>query len=338
MATFKVTTWNVENLFHPQDTANSVTSKTVTSKTKAAYEEKLDSLATTILQLEPDILALQEVGSEEALSDLNQRLKKRYPHTQLSSFPDSRGIRVAFLSNLPFKEFEDISSFPLPGLPTVIGIDNEGKPTSLTGLGRGALRVLVKPKKNLSLQLINAHLKSKLLTYPTSSGGSRFEPNDEHERARVAGMALLRRTAEAVALRVKANELLEDNTKNALILLGDMNDVTDAATTQILQGPGGSEIGTSGFDREDEGDDSRLFNLAPLIPEERRYSRIYRGNKELIDHILVSKEFLSGQPRKLPKVDTHFSDMPMASVTDNPQERTGETGSDHSPVTALFEI
>ena len=40
-----------------------------------------------------------------------------------------------------------------------------------------------------------------------------------------------------------------------------------AATTQILLGPPGSEIGTGGFDRPDQGDAERLWNLAPLLPE-----------------------------------------------------------------------
>jgi endonuclease/exonuclease/phosphatase family metal-dependent hydrolase len=149
----------------------------------------------------------------------------------------------------------------------------------------------------------------------------------------------IKRTAEAVALRVKANELLEDNSIQALILLGDLNDVTNAATTQILNGPGGSEIGTDGFDRPDRGDDTRLFNLAPLIAESRRFSRINQGNKELIDHIFVSQELLPGTPRKRPVVDSHvdiFGFLP--SVSSNPRDRQGKPASDHAPVTATFEV
>lgn len=49
-----------------------------------------------------------------------------------------------------------------------------------------------------------------------------------------------------------------------------MNDETLAATTQILLGPPGSEIGTLGYDRPDTGDAARLWDVAPLIPAERR--------------------------------------------------------------------
>jgi hypothetical protein len=44
-------------------------------------------------------------------------------------------------------------------------------------MGRGALRVRV-TKDNLTVDLITAHLKSKLLTFP----GGRFTPRNEEER------------------------------------------------------------------------------------------------------------------------------------------------------------
>jgi endonuclease/exonuclease/phosphatase family metal-dependent hydrolase len=36
-----------------------------------------------------------------------------------------------------------------------------------------------------------------------------------------------------------------------VLVMGDLNDGVEAATTQILNGPTGSEIGTVGFDRAD---------------------------------------------------------------------------------------
>jgi hypothetical protein len=58
-----------------------------------------------------------------------------------------------------------------------------------------------------------------------------------------------------------------------------------AATTQILQGPSGSEIKTGGFNQPDNGDGWRLWNLAPIMPAGKDYSRITKGSKELIDHV-----------------------------------------------------
>ena len=73
----------------------------------------------------------------------------------------------------------------------------------------------------------------------------------------------------------------------AVVLTGDMNDEVDAATTLILKPPG-SEIGSVRFDQPDPDDGDRMWNTASLIPEERRFSRLYGGRMELIDHIFVS--------------------------------------------------
>lgn len=330
MVTFKVVTWNLENLYRPNSQFG--------PKTQDEFEQKLDCLTKIISDLDADVVALQEVGSKDAFEDLVKSLAGRYPHTQLSAKPDSRGIRVGFLSKLAIEEHEDIVDFPKLGLPSVQSTAGEADPDGITQLSRGALRVLVKPKPNLSVHLLNAHLKSKLLSFPSQGGRPRFTTNDENERARVAGIALLQRTAEAVTLRVAANDLLKRRPQDGLIVLGDLNDVTDAATTQILKGPQGSEIGTNGFDRPDAGDKARLFNLAPLIPAERRYSRVYKGNGELIDHIFASEELFPGRPRKLPEVDSHVDLVSPDSIGDNPSERRGEPGSDHAPITATFEV
>jgi hypothetical protein len=191
MPKFTVMTWNVENLFQFGEESG--------PKTQAEYTQKLQSLAQVILQLEPDVLGLQEIGSLAALNDLVNLLQNRYPHVQISDNPDPRGIRVGFLSKLEIKEHEEIVEFPQSGLPTTPGIDSQGNLTEVTRLSRGALRILVEPKQNFSLNAIATHLKSKLLSFPSPTGGSRFNPKDENERARVAGLALLKRTAEAVA-------------------------------------------------------------------------------------------------------------------------------------------
>lgn len=330
MVVFKVMTWNLENLFSPSPSDDNAIQE---------YEDKLKTLAEVISRLDADIVGVQEVGDSEAFDDLQARLDGLYPHQRLSISPDSRGIRVGFLSKLPLEDGEEIVNFPAEGLASVPGQDDKGKPVDVTRMSRGALPVTVTLPSGLKVSLINNHWKSKLLTFP----GGRFTTSNENERARVAGFALLKRTAEAVAIRVKANELLVGNRDRGLIVLGDLNDVTEAATTQILHGPGGSEIGTGGFDRPDRGDDARLFDLAPLIPLERRFSRVFQGKGELIDHILVSQELLpfsaAGGKRRLPIVDSHIDALgALPSITERPSERRGKPGSDHAPVTATFDL
>jgi endonuclease/exonuclease/phosphatase family metal-dependent hydrolase len=334
MPALKVMTWNVENLFRPPADPGPADAP--------VYRRKLQLLAETLGRIGPDVIALQELGGADALDDLREQTGGAYPHAAVSAFPDRRGIRVGFLSRFPVEDAEDVVDFPaLPGL-RIDDLGPDGGAVSTTRMGRGSLRVRIRPD-GAALDLVTAHLKSKLLSFPAAGGGTRFEPRDEAERAQAAVAALARRAAEAATLRVFANGLLVGNRARLLIMLGDMNDVPEAATTQILHGPPGSELGTSGFDRPDRGDDARLFNLAPRIAEERRFSRVFRGRGELLDRVLVSAELLPVQPdgrRRLPvAVESHIDFAEgLPSINENPRERAAAVAPDHAPVTATFEL
>ncbi len=308
-----VATWNAENLFRPGSGAGPADD--------AAYERKLQTLAQVIDELAPDVLALQEVGQPEALADLVLRLEGDC-EVALSRFPDDRGIRTAFLSRTPPTDVTDVRELP-PRLEPV-QVHDDG--TRLGTTGRGLLRIRVEPEGR-PVDLVTGHLKSKLLSY----AAGRFEPRDEDERARYGAYALNLRAAEAATLRAYANDLLDgEGRSRAVVVLGDLNDEAQAATTQILLGPPGSEIGTGGFGQDDRGDAWRLWNLAPLIPEERRFTRVYRGRPEMIDHILVSHELV----KRVESVDTVGAEP--RSITDDRAARRNEPASDHRPVVARF--
>jgi endonuclease/exonuclease/phosphatase family metal-dependent hydrolase len=81
-----------------------------------------------------------------------------------------------------------------------------------------------------------------------------------------------------------------------VLVAGDLNDGVDAATTQLLQGPPGSELGTPGFGRPDQGDGERLWNLTPLLAEPQRFTRVFRGRREVIDHIFASHVLAATMP------------------------------------------
>jgi hypothetical protein len=95
----------------------------------------------------------------------------------------------------------------------------------------------------------------------------------------------------------------------------------------------GQNSAPAGADRPDKGDAFRLWNLASLIAEDRRYSRVYRGRKELIDHILVSHA-LRDRVQEVRSVIDH----PLPSVNDTPGERRDAVDSDHAPVLARIDL
>jgi endonuclease/exonuclease/phosphatase family metal-dependent hydrolase len=309
----RIATWNLENLFRPSGQAG--------ASGAAAYDAKVQALTDTLLALAPDVLAVQEVGDTQALTDLGRQVGG--PWHQATADPDRRGIRVGYLSRLPLTHLEQIVTFPAGLRP--VQVDESAN--SVDRMGRPALRARVQVAGR-PVDLLTCHLKSKLLTFP----GGRFSTSDEHERARFGVYALNRRAAEAATVRATATTLLSaDPTGDAaLIVLGDLNDVPEAATTQILYGPPGSEIGTVGYAMPDQGDQQRLWNLAPRLPSEQRYSRIYRGRRELIDHILVSHALVT----RITDGAVITGPTTAPSIGDDPTERRHATGSDHRPVLA----
>jgi hypothetical protein len=200
--------------------------------------------------------------------------------------------------------------------------------------------------------VIVAHLKSKLITYGRQPGlveGSQFDPNDEGERLRYAGYALYRRTAEAMSCRATIDAVLTGQgdppgdgpgtgTTNPVVLCGDLNDEPLAATTQIIHGPGGSEIDFrpgSGFRTGDVGDGYRMWNLYRLLPAEGpNYTRIYRGRGELIDHVFASHRLVN--PDNIPAIEI-IAATPLPSMTDDPTEPTNAP-SDHAAVVVTFDV
>lgn len=300
-----VATWNLENLFLPGGEFGPTD--------PVAYQAKLHALAGTVNELAPDVLGVQEVGDPAALAALVALLDGEWQTVLSEEFEAAHPIRVGVLSRLPLVVVDDLAEFAAP--LEQVQADDAG--ARITRMGRGALAVRVTLAPSEELTIVACHLKSKLLTFPASGGRRRFAPHDEGERARVAAYALFRRAAEAVTVRRLTDRLLAgDGRARAVLVLGDLNDESQAATTQILYGPPGSELGTPGADRPDLGDGARLWNLAPRIPAEERFSRVYQGRRELIDHLLVSQALLA----RVVDVHVHHPQA-LASVTDSPASR-----------------
>jgi endonuclease/exonuclease/phosphatase family metal-dependent hydrolase len=300
------------------------------------FEAKLDALESMLRALTPDVVALQEVGSLAAVEALRDRVTDLdYAEPVVSSLPDRRGIRVAFLTRLLLVgQPVEVSVFPADIDPVQVAETGDPGERVADRMGRGGLEITVQASDGLQVAVLTAHLKSKLLTYPRP-GWLRFTPVDEHQRTRYTAFAVNRRAAEAATLRARANQLLGgQGHERAVVVAGDLNDEADAATTLLLNGPPGSEVGTLGFPRPDQGDGDRLWNLAGLIePPERRVSRIHRGRGELIDHIFASRRLVD--PTNPPQVTTVAAgDLP--SIGDDPTDRRQEGFPDHAAVVATF--
>ena len=315
----KVMTWNVENL----------------GNTSPA--QKIDLLAATISTVQPDVVALQEILTNDAGGTPIRTLADRLHYQVAVGTPDGRNNRVGFLlRNAAAGPPQVIDQWRLPAGTTVQDNGPGGAVVAVPQMPRAALRVTINHANN-PVDIINCHLKSKLLTFP----GGFFTTQNETLRAQTAYFALQRRAAEAKTLREHVNDLLNQNRR--VILVGDFNDGPLAATTEILYGPDGSQpqgpedaTRLRAFQRADQEDARRLFNVTMFIPPEERWSRKHNGQPELLDHVLASADLMprAGTLRQVPTLEILNDDLP----TLGDQPRDDAVVPDHAPVIATFAV
>ncbi|UCD58390.1 MAG: endonuclease/exonuclease/phosphatase family protein, partial [Candidatus Hydrogenedentota bacterium] len=265
-----ITTWNVQNL----------------TQGDPVFADKLDFLIGTLQALDSDVVALQEILDLNALQDLANGLGFQL----FAATPDGRGNRVAFLTrDATVQPPQQIDQWQLAQGVEVRRFDDNGNIEVMPRFSRPAFQITVAHAGG-EIDLVTAHLKSKLLTFRGN-----FSTTNEMLRAHTAYFALERRAAEATSLREHVTSLLTAGRN--VVVLGDLNDGPEAATTQILYGPPGSQPrgpddathAAGAFQRADANDPHRLFNVAKLVPEDIRWSRRHNGQNELLDHILTSE-------------------------------------------------
>ncbi|HEY2297298.1 MAG TPA: endonuclease/exonuclease/phosphatase family protein [Jatrophihabitans sp.] len=218
-------TWNVENFFTPKPAD------------QAAYDAKVAALAAVVTDAQPDLVALQEVGDPDSFDALRAALGGGWTGELATHFEPSHAIRVGWVSTGMLTDVEEVIDLPAQLSP--VKVDDNG--TTITQLGRGALAVIYTTNSGVAVRALTCHLKSKLLSFP----GGKFDTTDEAQRARYGVYALDRRAAEAAAVRDWATSNLAGGwADKPLLVCGDLNDTMEAATTQLLFGPPGSQIGT----------------------------------------------------------------------------------------------
>ena len=199
--TFRVAEYNVENyLAEATDTRSAKT-----AEAKAKVRE-------SIRALKPDVLALEEMGSTNALLELRDSLKAEgldLPYWEHVSGFDTN-IHVAILSKFPLaaRRPHTDDSFLLSGRRYRVS--------------RGFAEVDVQVNTNYSFTLIAAHLKSKRAVAQADEAELRLE--------------------EAKLLREKIDARLAANPNVNLVVLGDFNDTKDSPSTKAVIGRGKNKL------------------------------------------------------------------------------------------------
>ena len=196
--TVRVATYNVENyLDQPTE------SRRFTKSTRARAK-----VCESIRALDPDVIALEEMGSLSALMELRASLQaggRPYPYWDLVSAWDTN-IHVAILSRLPIR-----ASHPHTNENFLL----DGRRFSVS---RGFAEVTLQAAPNFTFTLIAAHLKSR-------------RPVPEADEAQL-------RLEEAKVLRGIVDQHFKADPGARLIVLGDFNDVKDSDAVREIIGRG----------------------------------------------------------------------------------------------------
>lgn len=246
--TFRVATYNVEN-YLDQPTKSRHFSKSVEAKAKVRQ---------SIKAINPDVLALEEIGSTNALMELRASLKSEgqdFPFWDYVEGADTN-IHVAVLSKFPI-----VARHPHTNDEFLL----DGKRFRVE---RGFAEVEIQAATNFTFTLIAAHLKSQLQI-----------PNaDEAEE----------RLGEAKVLRGIIDERFKENPNAKLIVLGDFNDAKNSDPIKKIIGRGKFKLADT-RPAERNGDNSFVENIYHE-PRNVTWTYFYGADDTYsrIDYILAS--------------------------------------------------
>jgi len=307
---FTIVTYNLENLFDLNDDPIKDDGKnTPDQKELDTKLEKLSLAINEALGL-PDILIVQEIENSAVLQDLadkiNNRWKTEYVANSFDS-RDSRGIEVGFMWNRARVALNDAflmegaeidAAFgklsSSPGRPPIVGMFN---------------------LDNKEIIIIGVHLKSKRGDDPVF--GSRQPPNRSTEFLR-------KKQARAIRHFVNAKFSLQPGA--LLLIAGDFNDFEFAE-----KGEGKNH--TLGLIQGNNSDETYLTNIALKVEQDNRYSYIYEGNSQLLDHKLLSPALLNYLVDvEIIHINARY---PHVLSTD---KTTLIRNSDHDPIKAVFDF
>jgi endonuclease/exonuclease/phosphatase family metal-dependent hydrolase len=326
---FRVASFNVENLVVPD-----VRYYDRLKDTREQYDTKVNWIASILNRAKADIVGVQEVWFEEALADAMNRsfhfagkanvVAPGATRAENLTGHVAKRPRVGLISRFPIKSVSSTIAFP-PSVDLTVPLRVDGGvirqvPIGVQEFQRPVLRAVV-DVDGTDLTVYVTHLKSKgPLIREGEDGDDPFAASLGQARATIV------RAAEAAALRHLILADLKESRK-PVIVLGDLNDTPDAASTQTVRGP----TPHKDMDRDEKHAlwDVILYSTFRIAFERspQIHTHIHDGERDILDHILVSEEFYGRNRARIADVLRH--DVINDHLRDDPDDRQPPGASDH---------
>ena len=272
--TYRVGFYNVENLFdledNPEKADDDFTPDGKQKWTADRYHKKLSQMARVVEGMEyPTLLGLSEVENEAVMQDFCTKTSlKNYDYgTVHFESPDFRGIDVGLIYRQKFFQVFEVDFIRINFPETVV----EDYTTRDILWVKGAFH-----KKDTFHVFVNH--------WPSRRGGlQKSEP---------------KRLYVAEQLHKKITQILNSNANANIIIMGDFNDEpTNKSIEKIL-----TTQSINGQDYE-----ANLFNCFSELDKQNQGTYNYRGNWNMLDQIIVSKNLQNKHTKWQTKNATIFA-------------------------------
>lgn len=290
---FEIATFNLYNLNRPGHRIYS----DLDGWSDEQYAAKRDWTAGVLQRVNADAYGFQELWHGQALSDVFEAAGLSADYDLL--IPENHeGQRIACAGavrkGLLVGEPEWIEDFPENFQLSANGDDPQTPRVEVTlnAFSRPVLHYRIQPRQGSKpISVYVAHLKSK---GPTAVYREAWYNDDRdyyksHSTAIGAAVSTVRRTAEALALRMLLTDAYKGNDDPAIVL-GDLNDGNGSNTLDIITAQ--PKFLTSPLYKG--GGDVALYSMGRLLSlrsfRDVYYTYIHQGLRESLDHVLVTQE------------------------------------------------
>lgn len=321
---FRVGTFNLNNLALPARRFNHGEQYTAEE-----YHQKLIWTAQQLDRMNVDFVGFQEVFHREALQAVLAASKTCREHQLVFLEDTDDGPGLALATRFPVVTHRAHRNFPQASL---LNLDEAHIP--ITRFTHPVLSVDLQLHDRVRCTIFVAHLKSKR---PMMAKGADY--SDPVELAKGQARSLIRRAAEATALRFILMEKLRDR-RYPVIVLGDINDNPTAVTTQLITGQPPWESWP--YRKKVPIWDTLLYQVkdiqARLGYGDHYFTYIHNGHYDSLDHIMVSEEFAPRNRDRLGQViyvsvyNDHLFDQTLLEA------QIERWQSDHGQVVATIEL
>jgi endonuclease/exonuclease/phosphatase family metal-dependent hydrolase len=284
----RLATFNIESLDLPP-------------KAEVPFEARAAALRPILERIAADILCLQEVNGQHVTGSPERRLVALdmllqgtcYAAYQraATSGPTGRGVasvhNLVTLSRYPIRQQRELRHERVrPLFHRYVTGSSAGSEPQPIGFDRPLLLAEVELAGGRGLDLINLHLRAPRASAIPGEKLSSSQWRTTSGWAEGYFLSSLKRTAQALELRLLVDDLLARDPERLIAVAGDFN-AEDHETPVRLAVAAGEHTGNPALASRS------LIVLDRAIPTDRRWSVLHRGRPEMLDHILASQSLYS---------------------------------------------